>query len=103
MPGAGEQAGGIEWPLLTPANCSMLWGTMNWPINMQESIGKTVGRRTTLRNPFDYALGLQETASELYKLTGRGLCPKGVFKFKSHEEADAWTRKMLARPPVKKA
>ena len=65
---------------------------------MQEHIGKTVGRRTSLRDPFAYALGLQETATEMYKLTGRGLCPKGVYKFNSHEEADAWMWEMLARP-----
>lgn len=74
---------------------------MTGSVNMQENIGKTVGQRTTLRDPFAYALGLQETASELYKLTGRGLCPKGVFKFKTHEEADAWMWKMLARPAAK--
>lgn len=69
---------------------------------MQENIGKTVGRRrTTLRDPFAYALGLQETATQLYKLTGRGLCAKGVYKFKTHEEADAWMWKMLARPAGK--
>ncbi len=53
-------------------------------------------------DPFDEAMRLQEKANEMLKLTGRGLCPKGVFKFKSHEEADAWMREMLARPVVMK-
>ena len=69
---------------------------------MEENIGKTVGRRTELRDPFAYAMGLQRTASSLRRQTvGRGLCPKGVFKFKSHEEADAWMQMMLVRqaPP----
>jgi hypothetical protein len=43
-------------------------------------------------------MGLQRTASALRQQTvKRGLCPKCVFKFKSHEEADAWMWKMLAQ------
>ena len=80
----------------------MVTRAMNSPVNMEENIGKTVGRRRVIRNPFRYAMGLQETATQLARLTGRGLCPKGVFKFKTHEEADAWMWKMLARPAEKK-
>ena len=75
---------------------------MQNPVNMEESFGKIVGRRAELRDSFAYAMGLQRTASRLRQLTvGRGLCSKGVFKFKSHEEADAWMQMMLVRqaPP----
>jgi len=75
---------------------------MKTPVNMQETIGKTVGRRTAIRDPFAYATDLQKTAGELLKLNGRGLCPKGVFKFATHEEADEWMTRMLARPAAKK-
>jgi hypothetical protein len=75
---------------------------MKHPINMEEQIGKTVGRRAELSDPFAYAMGLQRTANEIRRLTvGRGLCPKGVFKFKTHEEADAWMSKMLAQQAQK--
>jgi hypothetical protein len=75
---------------------------MKMPINMEEKIGKTVGRRAELSDPFAYAMGLQRTASKLRELTvGRGLCPKGVFKFKTHEEADAWMMKMLVQQAQK--
>ena len=74
---------------------------MKVPINYEEHIGKTVGRRTEISDPFEYAMGLQKIASELLKTTGRGLCAKGIFKFKSHEEADAWMLGMLARPAKK--
>ena len=77
---------------------------MKAPVNMEEKIGKTVGRRAELSNPFDYAMGLQRTASRLRQLTvGRGLCPKGVFKFKTHEEADAWMWTMLVQQAQKRA
>ncbi len=75
---------------------------MKMPINMEETIGKTVGRRTEITDPFGHAMALQAIASELIKVTGRGLCPKGVFKFNTHEEADAWILKMMARPATKR-
>jgi hypothetical protein len=86
---------------LFPAS-GMMTEAMKMPINMEEKIGKTVGRRTELSDPFAYAMGLQRTASKLRELTvGRGLCPKGVFKFKTHEEADAWMMKMLVQQALK--
>lgn len=40
----------------------------------------------------------QKAANQLRHAFGhRGLCPKGVFRFRSHEEADAWMMKMLAK------
>jgi len=76
---------------------------MSFPINYEENIGKTVGRRRAeVSDPFAFAMGLQRAANELRKSTiGRGLCPKGVFKFKTHEEADAWMVEMLARQTLK--
>ncbi len=76
---------------------------MKYPINMEEKIGKTVGRRTEIADPFAYAMALQKIGNELLKATGRGLCPKGVYKFNSHEEADTWMLQMMARPAVKKS
>ena len=66
-------------------------------ISIEEHIGKTVGRRVPPRDAFRFAMGLQKTAAELERAMHRGLCPKGVFRFRTHEEADAWMIKMLAR------
>jgi hypothetical protein len=71
---------------------------MKGPINLDENIGKTVGRRVEIPDPFAYAMALQKIASEILRSTGRGLCPRGVYKFKTHEEADEWMLKMQARP-----
>jgi len=76
---------------------------MKWPINLDESIGKTVGRRTEVSDPFAHAMALQKIASEILRSTGRGICPKGVYKFKTHEEADAWMLRMQARPTKKRS
>jgi len=62
-------------------------------INLEETIGKTVGRRTKLRNAFEYGMAQQRAGSELVRALGGPRYPKGVFRFHSHEEADAWLMK----------
>lgn len=60
-------------------------------INLEETIGKTVGRR---RAPAAGA-GLQKTLNQVFASQGHVLCPRGVYRFKSHEEADEWMWKMM--------
>lgn len=59
-----------------------------------EKIGKTVGRRIGPGNPVKDATILLRTFRRLNKAP---LCPKGVWRFHSFEEADAWALKMLVR------
>jgi hypothetical protein len=56
---------------------------------------KQVGRR----KPYSGGLaGLQRFFELCLRLRGdRPFLPRGVYRFKSHEEADAWTMKMLTR------
>jgi len=81
------------------AVCTRLWqgGVLMDPvINIEENIGKTVGRRKLPKNSFAYGMALQTTGNDLRNTFGyAGLFPKGVYRFKTHEEADAWTLKML--------
>ena len=62
-------------------------------INIEETIGKTVGRRKLPVHSFDYGLGLQASLGQLF----RSHVPKGVFRFRSHEEADQWLMDHLTR------
>ncbi|TDU71217.1 hypothetical protein EI77_02339 [Prosthecobacter fusiformis] len=62
-------------------------------INLEETIGKTVGRRVAPKN----GTGLQVTLNEVLASQRRGICPKGVYRFNSHEEADQWMWKMMNR------
>ncbi len=64
-------------------------------INIEEFIGKTVGKRTPPRDALKAGFAMQRTANALMKSCGHKLWPKGVYRFKSHEEADAWRMKML--------
>ncbi len=65
-------------------------------INMEENIGKTVGRRVRTVRSSDYGLGLQMTLGQLFQPQ----VPKGVFRFRSHEEADQWLMNHLTRKPA---
>lgn len=56
---------------------------------------KIVGRRRPSRGGIEAADNLLQALVELRK--GKPFIPKGVYRFKTHEEKDEWTRKMLAR------
>lgn len=70
-------------------------------INMEDPVGKTVGRRRP-RNPL--ALNGQTKADKRAwrRAFPTPFIPKGVFRFHSHEEADAWMLKMICRVPTRK-
>jgi hypothetical protein len=70
---------------------------MKTVINLEEKIGKTVGRRTLPRDAFAYGMGLQKAGAQLAKTFRMRGVPKGAYKFHSHEEADAWLMKHLTR------
>jgi hypothetical protein len=57
-------------------------------VNIDDPVGKVVGRRANIpeRHYTDYALAMQKSLRGF----SRSRFPKGVFRFKSHEEADQW-------------
>jgi hypothetical protein len=56
---------------------------------------KIVGRRRPSRGGIEAAAPLLQLAADLRK--GKPFIPRGVWRFRSFEEKDAWTLKMLAR------
>ena len=72
-------------------------------VNLEENIGKVVGRRTSASDPFRTGMGLQALAVELHRSFGHRWAPKGVYRFNTHEEADAWMWKMLAQSQTPKS
>ncbi len=60
-------------------------------INLQETIGKVVGRRV----PGKPSADIQKTLNEIFTSQGHKLWPRGIYRFKTHEEADAWKWKMI--------
>lgn len=61
-------------------------------INVEEPIGKTVGRR---KPPTPGAI--QKTAREFFRSARIRVCDPGVYRFSSHQEADEWMRKMAIK------
>jgi hypothetical protein len=71
-------------------------------INIEEKIDKIVGKRTPPSDSFAAGMKLQKTAVQLHKTFKHRWAPKGVYRFKTHEEADEWMMRMLARSQTKK-
>ncbi len=66
-------------------------------VNLEESPGKTVGRNTS--RPGDY----ERLAKTSQAMMPRLPFPKGVFRFRTHEEADAWTDQHILTAALEKA
>ena len=66
-------------------------------INVEEKIDRIVGRRAKAPDSLKAGMQLQSLGAELHKSFQHRWCPKGVYRFKTHEEADEWMTKMLAR------
>lgn len=66
-------------------------------VNIDEKIGKTVGRRR-IKDSLEYGFGLQESLARIREDAPSPRFPRGVFKFRSFEEADAWTMRYLTKP-----
>ncbi|MBI4424850.1 MAG: hypothetical protein HY554_14050 [Elusimicrobia bacterium] len=59
-----------------------------------EPVGKVVGRHVSEEAPIADAAALLAT---LGRLMPSGVCPRGVWRFKSFEEADEWALTQAAR------
>lgn len=65
-----------------------------------ESVGKSVGRRVRAESTVAEAAVLLETIA---RLMPSGICPKGVWRFRSFEEADEWALTRAARNPASRS
>ena len=64
-------------------------------INLEETTGKTAGRCA----PMDYDRLVETSAALMPWLP----FPKGVYRFRTHEEADAWMEHHILQAALKKA
>jgi hypothetical protein len=67
-------------------------------VNVEERIDRIVGKRTKTPD----ALSIQNSniadAVAWQKAFGGLRVPRGVYRFKTHEEADEWLWRMMSRP-----
>lgn len=67
-------------------------------VNLDDPAGKTVGRRR-VRDSFVYGMRLLHAAAPLLANPGPPRCRKGVYRFRSFEEADEWMIRMWGAGP----
>jgi hypothetical protein len=63
-------------------------------INIGDPAGKKVGRRRP-QPALEIADGLQRFVNEHFKESGHRFGRRGVFRFNSHEEANAWMKNSI--------
>jgi hypothetical protein len=61
-------------------------------INVEEFIGKTVGRRRPPADPLRIDQSNKSTAMAWMKALPIKLAKRGVYRFHSHQEADLWMK-----------
>ena len=67
-------------------------------VNVEEKIDRFVGRRTKAPDALSTATSNKANAIAWRKAFGGARIPRGVYRFKTHEEADQWLCQMIARP-----
>jgi hypothetical protein len=67
-------------------------------INVEEKIDRFVGRRTKTPDALSLIGSTKADAIAWRKAFGGVPIPRGVHRFKTHEEADQWLWRMIARP-----
>jgi hypothetical protein len=67
-------------------------------INVEEKIGRIVGHRTGTPDALSIRTSTKANSIAWRKALGGVFIPRGVHRFKTHEEADQWLRQMIARP-----
>lgn len=67
-------------------------------INVEEKIDRFVGRRTGTPDALSTATSNKAESIAWRKALGGIRVPRGVHRFETHEEADQWLWRMIARP-----
>jgi hypothetical protein len=67
-------------------------------INVEEKIDRIVGNRTKPPDGLSILTSTRADAIAWAKALGGMRIPRGVYRFKTHEEADQWLWRMMARP-----
>lgn len=67
-------------------------------INVEEQIDRIVGKRTTAPNALSISTSNIHDAIAWRKALGGVNVPRGVHRFKTHQDADLWLWQALARP-----
>ncbi len=67
-------------------------------INVEEPVGRFVGRRTRTPDALSTATSNKAASRAWCKAFGGLRVSRGVYRFRTHEEADQWLWQRIARP-----
>ncbi|MDO8681184.1 MAG: hypothetical protein Q7R30_21920 [Acidobacteriota bacterium] len=67
-------------------------------INAEETIDRIVGKRTKTPDGLSTATSRKAESMAWRRSFGGVRIPRGVYRFKTHEDADRWLWRMIARP-----
>lgn len=67
-------------------------------LTVDERIDRLVGRRTRQADPLSTTFSRKADAIAWRKALGGIRVPRGVHRFRTHQEADDWLWRMIARP-----
>jgi hypothetical protein len=67
-------------------------------INVEEKIDRFVGRRTKTPDALSTATSNKANSIAWRKAFGGLRIPRGIYRFKTHKEADKWLWQIIARP-----
>jgi hypothetical protein len=78
---------------------SLLCKTLKQPfINAEEKIVRVAGHRTKTPDGLSLSGSTSEDSIAWRESLGGVRVPRGVYRFKTHEEADQWLWRMITRP-----
>ncbi len=67
-------------------------------VNIEEPIERVVGRRTKTSDPLSISSSRRADAIAWREAFGGIRVRRGVYRFRTHEDADEWLWKTIARP-----
>jgi hypothetical protein len=67
-------------------------------VNLEEHIDRFVGRRVRTPDALSTATSTKANSMASRKAFGGIRVPRGVHRFRTHEEADEWLWRMISRP-----
>jgi hypothetical protein len=67
-------------------------------VGIEETIDRTVGKRTEAPDALSTASSSKARSIAWKEALGGVRVPRGVYRFKTHDEADQWLWRMIPRP-----
>ena len=88
-----------SWLLALPCAPTYAHDIVKRPlINVEEKIDRVVGKRTKTLDALSTVVSNKSHSVAWQKALGGIRVPRGVYRFKTHEEADQWLWRMITRP-----